>query len=141
MKRWQALAVAGIIIAVALVLVLKGILTEADNGMKGGLLPDAQLKAAMEAHQPALALFHSTTCIPCKEMEAIVNQVKPDFQKKVVFVDVNVYDDDNLPLVREARIRTIPTTMLFNAKGKVRTYYGVINAQQLREEVDQVLAE
>ena len=141
MKRWQALAVAGIIIAVALVLVLKGILTEADNGMKGGLLPDAQLKAAMEAHQPALALFHSTTCIPCKEMEAIVNQVKPDFQKKVVFVDVNVYDDDNLPLVREARIRTIPTTMLFNAKGKVRTYYGVMNAEQLREEVDQVLAE
>ena len=141
MKRWQALAVAGIIIAVALVLVLKGILTEADNGMKGGLLPDAQLKAAMEAHQPALALFHSTTCIPCKEMEAIVNQVKPDFQKKVVFVDVNVYDDDNLPLVRAARIRTIPTTMLFNAKGKVRTYYGVINAEQLREEVGQVLAE
>ena len=74
-------------------------------------------------------------------MEAIVNQVKPDFQKQVVFVDVNVYDVDNLPLVRAARIRTIPTTMLFNAKGKVRTYYEVINAEQLREEVGQVLAE
>ena len=141
MKRWQGLAPVGIIILVALVLVLKGIWSEADNGAKGGLLPDAQLKAAVETHQPALALFHSTTCIPCKEMEAIVNQVKPDFQKKVVFVDVNVYDDDNLPLVRAARIRTIPTTMLFNAKGEVRTYYGVIDAEQLRQEVDQVLTE
>lgn len=141
MKLWQGLALVGIIILVALVLVLKGIWSEADNGPKGGLLPDAQLKAAVDTHQPALALFHSTTCIPCKEMEAIVNQVRPDFQEQMVFVDVNVYDDANLPLVRAARIRTIPTTMLFDAEGNVRTYYGVIDAEQLRKEVDQVLAE
>ena len=72
------------------------------------LSPEDQFRAAIGAHKPTLALFHSLTCVPCKAMAATVEEVRPEYEGKVAFVDVDVYDSANLNLCRSARIQMIP---------------------------------
>ena len=85
-------------------------------------------------------MFHSLTCVPCKEMAATVEEVRPDYEGKVTFVDVDVYDTANTNFCRSARIQVIPTTVLVNARGEESRQVGAIEADQLRDMLNQLLA-
>jgi len=104
-----------------------------------GLTPAEQLEQALAANKPAFVLFHSTTCIPCIEMEKIVNRVRPDFAGRVVFVDVIVSEARNQDLIRRAGIRVIPTSIIFDAQGQARQGVGVIPENVLRAELQKLV--
>ena len=105
----------------------------------GALSPEQQFKAALSAHKPTLALFHSLTCVPCKAMATAVEEVRPDYEGKVAFVDVDVYDTTNTSFCRSARVQMIPTTVLVNAKGEASSRVGAVEADQLRDILNQLL--
>ncbi len=73
-------------------------------------------------------------------MEERVNQVRPDYQDRVAFVDVNVYDPQNQSFIRSARIRAIPTTLLVDAHGNGQTVLGAISEEELRQRIEQLIA-
>lgn len=99
------------------------------------ILPEAQLEQALAAGQPVLAFFHSYTCYQCERMMEIVDDVYPDFSGAVTLVDVDVYDRDNIDLLRAARIQVIPTVILFNRAGEAQVFVGVMEPEQLRQEL------
>jgi thioredoxin-like negative regulator of GroEL len=95
------------------------------------LLAEEQLELALQAHQPVLAFFHSTTCQNCVIMMETVAQIYPQYQDNVTLVDVNVYEDQNLPLLRQVRLQYIPTLIFYDQDGQADTHIGVMDAPQL----------
>lgn len=102
--------------------------------------PALQLQQALEQKRAVFALYHSTTCIPCKEMEKVAADVMPEFKDQVVFVDVNVYDVGNRELLRQMQIRVIPTTFIYDRSGKHKVFQGVISRDALRAELRAALS-
>jgi len=94
---------------------------------------EVQLDQALEANLPVLAFFHSNNCEKCLIMIKTVLQVYPEFQDRVVLVDVDVYNDFNRPLLRRVRVQYIPTLIFYNHSGDSETQVGVMEAERLRQ--------
>jgi len=74
------------------------------------------LKAALSNGKPTLAEFGASTCIPCKEMKPILEQLAIEYEGKLNVVIVEVYDQ--MELTRSYKIMTIPTQVVFDSAGK-----------------------
>jgi thiol-disulfide isomerase/thioredoxin len=129
----RGLILIGLLIAVVAVLLAKREPTPQTVNSK---VPEVQLAQALEAGKPTFAFYHSLDCVPCKQMMATVDQVYPQYADQVVLVDVNVYDSWNQPLLRTARVRSIPTMVFYNHTGEQQTVIGAMEPEQL----DQMLA-
>jgi len=65
---------------------------------------------------PTLAEFGWRTCIPCKEMKPILEELAVEYQGKLNVVIVEVYEHEELTMQYE--IMVIPTQIFFDSKGK-----------------------
>lgn len=113
----------------------------ATQGQTGSPSKSEQVLAQAKAEgKPVLLCFHSTKCIPCIEMEKNLNQVMPEYQGKVEFVIVDVYDPAEDSLNRQYGIQTIPTTFLLKGDGQAaNSLQGALTPDQLRKELDALL--
>ena len=133
-KLWQFLVLAGVVVAVIAIVLLKQEPAAAPPTVQAANeLPEAQLMRALDTGTPTLAFFHSLTCDSCKEMTAIVAEVYPEFAGSIALVDVDVYDDRNAGLLRAAGIRAIPTVVFFDRSGEGKVHIGVVGAEDLRQ--------
>jgi thioredoxin len=66
--------------------------------------------------KPAFYDFGAKYCIPCKEMQKVVAELKPQYGEQVEFR--LVYSDEEMPLFKEYKIVAIPTQVFLNAQGK-----------------------
>jgi thioredoxin 1 len=103
--------------------------------------PGEQVSWALRNGKPAMVLFHSTSCVPCKQMSALVVAVRGDYEPDIVFVDVVVNDRANMNLVRQAGIQTIPTTLFVNLTGQGKRHVGALREDALRAELSALLQE
>ena len=101
--------------------------------------PAAQVEWVMRNKKPAMILFRSTNCVPCKRMEKLVNQVRGDYEPDIVFIDVIVYDRSNTGLIRQAQIQAIPTSFFIKASGQGRRFVGATSKEVLRAELANLL--
>jgi thiol:disulfide interchange protein len=95
-------------------------------------LAEVQLDQALEARRPVLAFFHSNNCVQCLIMVETVAEIYPEFQDRVVLVDVDVYNDLNRPLLGRVRLQYIPTLIFYDRTGKPTSYVGVMEASDLK---------
>jgi len=82
-------------------------------------LESRSLEKALASGKPTLADFGSTTCIPCKNMKATLEELDPLYRDKVNIAIIIVDDEANQELVAHYQIMTIPTQIFFSAAGKV----------------------
>jgi thiol-disulfide isomerase/thioredoxin len=101
--------------------------------------PAEQVSWALRNGKTAMVLFHSTSCIPCKQMSALVATVRGDYEPDIVFVDVVVSDRANMNLIRQAGIQTIPTTFFVDLSGQGKRYVGALREDALRAELSALL--
>ena len=101
--------------------------------------PASQVQWIVRNKTPALILFHSTNCIPCKAMEKLVNEVRGDFEPDIVFVDVITNDRANIRLVQQAGIRGIPTSFFVTRSGQAKAFMGAMKVGALRAELASLL--
>ena len=66
--------------------------------------------------KPTLAEFGWRTCIPCKAMKPILEELAVENKGKVNVIIVEVYDHEDLS--RQYNIRGIPTQIFFDKNGK-----------------------
>jgi len=102
--------------------------------------PSDQVEWAMRNRRPAMILFHSTTCKPCMLMEETVEKVRPDFETQIAFIDVVVSDASNATLLRQAQIRTIPTTIFLTISGDSYGFIGAMDEGTLRAELAKLVS-
>jgi thioredoxin 1 len=113
-KVWKIGIVVLLIAVVAIVII---------NKQEGWLLGTDADKSAAQVSQPAAGLprlldLGSTTCIPCKMMAPILEELKKEYagRLQVEFVDVMANPDAATPY----KISLIPTQIFFDAAGKER---------------------
>ena len=88
-----------------------------------------------------MVFFHSTDCKPCREMTVVVQEVRPDFDEHIAFIDVITNDRSNAPLVQKAQIRAIPTTVFIMASGQGHGFVGAMKEEDLRAELIKLMSE
>jgi thioredoxin 1 len=82
--------------------------------------PDSNSKedfmAALRSGRPLLVDFGSNTCIPCRQLRPILQEIKQEQTGKmeVLVIDVYKYRD----LAQQYKVQVIPTIVLFDASGK-----------------------
>jgi len=79
-------------------------------------LVTTDLKTALANGKPTVAEFGSTTCIPCKEMQPILESLSIQYKNKVNIVFVDVYE--NSDLAGYYMVRAIPTQIFFDKNGQ-----------------------
>lgn len=81
-------------------------------------MPGAAGATSQPSGLPRLVELGAKTCIPCKMMAPILEELKKDYAGRlnVEFIDVSI--KDNLPLAKQYGIERIPTQVFLDATGK-----------------------
>ena len=127
------LILAGIVVLVAVLFFVKN--QPSKSTVPVNESTEAQFDRYMKEGKPTFAFFHSTNCHSCIVMMDTVAQVYPEFKDGVALVDVDVYDSQNENLLRRAGINSIPTLVFIDRKGQGKVSIGVIEADQLRQQL------
>ena len=128
-----------ILVGVALLLIAIFALKSGDSAPAGASL-EVQLDQALKDGHPTFVFLHSLDCIPCKEMMVVVAEVYPEFKDSIALVDVDVYDQSNISLMRRERLQVIPTLVFYDRQGRRQTFIGVMQAEQLRDTLQAISA-
>jgi thioredoxin 1 len=87
--------------------------------MRQGNLPGAPSPSAMQAGGlPRLLDLGSKSCIPCKMMAPILEDLTKDYAGKLDVEFIDVWVKENAAKAKEFGISTIPTQIFFDASGK-----------------------
>ncbi|MBU1672272.1 MAG: thioredoxin family protein [Actinobacteria bacterium] len=98
------------------------------------------LEQAKAESKPALVKFGSGQCVPCIQIEENINKIKPEYEGRVSFIIVNVYDPAEYDFSVASGIQTIPTTFFVGKDGNVvDTVVGVMEPDELKQQLDKLL--
>ncbi|PJB49342.1 MAG: hypothetical protein CO103_06035, partial [Chloroflexi bacterium CG_4_9_14_3_um_filter_45_9] len=79
-------------------------------------LTSIPLQQALSSGKPTLAEFGWRTCIPCKQMKPILEELAVEYEGKLNVVIVEVYEQR--ALTQQYSIMAIPTQIVFDSSGK-----------------------
>ncbi len=95
----------------------------------------SELLASYES--PVLVDFYATWCGPCQMMAPILDQVKSQLQDRLQIVKI---DTDKYPqLASDYQIEALPTLVLFKNGEPVHRIEGLVQVQQLIEQLQPLL--
>jgi len=81
---------------------------------------------------PKLLDFGAGTCIPCKKMAPILQELAEEYKGRVVIKIIEVYQEREL--TRANGIRLIPTQIFFDAKNQeVSRHVGFMDKEQIKK--------
>jgi thioredoxin 1 len=98
----------------------------------------AKFNNVINSTRPVLVDFYADWCGPCKQMPAILKQVKDELKEQVRIIKVDV--DRNPLIATKYQIRSIPTLMLFKEGELIWTGMGVRSANEIKRLVKQQIA-
>jgi len=103
MKFWRGILIGLLCLAVGFLVVWQAMPTQAQGSTptKG---------------KPALYEFGAHWCIPCREMQQVMAELKPRYGDQVELR--MVYSDEERPLFEQYKIMLIPTQVFLDASGK-----------------------
>ncbi|MHB1342231.1 MAG: thioredoxin family protein [Coriobacteriia bacterium] len=101
----------------------------------------ADYEAAVASGKPVYVLFHSLSCDPCVEISAVVDNVMPDYDDKVVFVNAISDDLSGQQLGARFAFQYIPTSFFLSPDGTVAdSFTGAMDGAQMRAYLDALIA-
>lgn len=74
------------------------------------------IQAALASGHPTLVDFGARSCIPCKKMAPILEQLEKEYRGRANVIFVDVWQDNKIG--GQYRVQMIPTQIFFDAKGK-----------------------
>ncbi|MHB8709271.1 MAG: thioredoxin family protein [Desulfuromonadales bacterium] len=77
---------------------------------------DAEATKALASGQPTVIDLGARTCIPCKKMAPILEELAGNYRGKANVLFIDVREDSSAG--ERFRIQMIPTQIFFDAKGK-----------------------
>ena len=97
-------------------------------------MPTQAQGAAPAKGKPAVYDFGAKTCVPCKEMQKVVAELKPQYGDQVEFR--MVYSDEEMPMFKKYKIVAIPTQVFLNAQGKeVDRHLGALPKEEVLQKL------
>ena len=81
-----------------------------------GTNTEEEFHRALKSGRPVLVDFGSDSCLPCRQLRPILDEIRKEKAGKLEVLVIDVYKNQNLS--REYRIQVIPTLVFFDASGK-----------------------
>ena len=98
-------------------------------------LDDANFEASVLARAGVSVVdFWSATCIPCRQMTRLLQQIADEISPDVLIGQVDA--DSNPALVARYNVRGLPTLLLFKNGALVETRTGIDRRQVLRKAIE-----
>jgi len=95
---------------------------------------DAVIRAALASGKPTVADFGARTCIPCKKMAPILEELNRELKGKANVTFTDVWEAPGI--AQDYRVQMIPTQIFFDAKGKeVKRHMGFIDKANILKEL------
>jgi FKBP-type peptidyl-prolyl cis-trans isomerase 2 len=97
-------------------------------------LTSVPLEQALSNGKPTLAEFGSSTCVPCKQMKPILEQLAVEYQGRLNVVIVEVYEQR--ALTQQYGIMAIPTQIVFDSNGnEITRHVGLWPREEIVEQL------
>lgn len=74
------------------------------------------IQAALASGRPTIVDFGARSCIPCKKMAPILEQLEKEYKGRANVIFVDVWQNNKIG--GNYRVQMIPTQIFFDAKGK-----------------------
>lgn len=88
------------------------------------------IQAALASGRPTLVDFGARSCIPCKKMAPILEQLEKEYRGRANVIFIDVWKDNKVAV--PYRVQMIPTQIFFDAKGKeVGRHIGFMDRQPI----------
>ena len=75
-----------------------------------------EFKKALQSGQPVLVDFGANSCMPCRQIRPILNEIGKEYSGKAQILIIDVYKHKEL--AGEYRVQVIPTLVFFDKTGK-----------------------
>ena len=79
--------------------------------------------------------FYATWCGPCRATHKILDRLEQELTGEVDVLRIDIDHPDNVELVREYRIMSVPTLMLFRKSRKLWRESGVLSVDSIADVV------
>jgi thioredoxin 1 len=97
-------------------------------------ITESAIRTALTSGRPTVADFGARSCIPCKKMAPILEELNRELSGKANVLFNDVWKDNTL--ARSYRIQMIPTQIFFDAKGReVKRHMGFIDKTDIMKEL------
>ena len=81
------------------------------------------------------------TCIPCKMMAPILEELKEEYKGRAEIIFIDVWDQANKGKAKAFRIMSIPTQVFFDIEGKeVYRHMGFLDKKSIVTKLEELLA-
>ena len=126
-----------VFLALCVLLSANGMVHSAENSQQKTTDADVSnpLQAALQTGKPVVADFGKGTCVPCKMMAPILEDLQQEYKGKaeVIFIDIREHPS----LTRDVGIRVIPTQIFYSASGQeVKRHTGFMDKSAIVQEID-----
>jgi len=92
------------------------------------------IKAALASGKPSVVDFGARSCIPCKKMAPILEELSRELNGKANILFNDVWKDNTL--AGSYRVQMIPTQVFYDAKGKeVSRHMGFLDKEGLLKQL------
>lgn len=94
----------------------------------------AVVSKALSSGKPTVIDLGARTCIPCKKMAPILEELSGEYRGKASVLFIDVHEDQEA--ARKFRVQMIPTQIFFNAQGKeIKRHIGFMDKSDILKEL------
>jgi len=105
----------------------------ADSAEAVGFLTSMEIPVLLANGRPTMIEFGGRTCIPCKQMQPILAELKSEYSEVIDIV--NFYLEDDYSVASTFQITLMPTQIVFGRGGKELTrHVGIWPKESIVEE-------
>lgn len=87
----------------------------------------------LKSDKPVIIDFYADWCGPCKMMSPIIDSIEEELGDKVKVGKVN--SDENLKLVEQYGIMSIPTIVIIKNGQTIKTFLGVTDKKEIIDSI------
>ena len=107
----------------------------ADKGVSSEIVPGIPVKNTV-----TLVDLGAKTCIPCKLMAPILEELKEEYKGRAEVIFIDVWDKANKEKAAAFKIRGIPTQIFFDKKGQeVYRHIGFLDKDSMVARLNELL--
>ena len=110
--------------------------TSSEPGAAGPVVPGIPV-----ANKVTLVDLGAKTCIPCKLMAPILEELKEEYKGRVAVIFIDVWDQANAGNAKAFKVMSIPTQIFFDKQGKeVYRHIGFFDKDSIVAKLEELLA-
>lgn len=104
--------------------------------------PNENVENKIVVDQPQIIKFSSQMCSECKKLEAVIDEVYPEYSDRIALVKIQVSDNDEYTknLIQKYSVTLTPTLIILDSKGeKLSKLEGFVEKEKLKKMMDDLV--